>query len=206
MVARMRRDLAVLTADENMRHAVGAVLGRSQAIGIRAVDAEFWVHPEHDPGCRLRGHELLRAQGAQFERALVVFDREGCGDERPREVLETEVETNLASNGWSGRCAAVVIDPELEAWVWSPSPHVDEALGWKGKTPTLRQWLTTERLLVAGQTKPSRPKEAMERALEIARRPRSSARYAEIGAKVGLAGCTDAAFNKLLATLRAWFP
>ena len=99
----------------------------------------------------------------------------------------------------------VVVDPEFDAWVWSPSPHVDAALGWTGRSPPLREWLETEGLVARGEMKPDRPKEAMERALEIARRPRSSARYSEIGSKVSLVGCTDRAFVKFSTTMKTWF-
>ena len=200
------RDLVVLTADSNAEHGVRAVLRRHEAVGMRAISFEVFVHPERDPGCLRRSHDFLRPQVGRFERALVVFDHEGCGDTRIRTVLESEVETNLASSGWADRSRAIVVVPEFDAWVWSASPHVDRALGWANRTPALRPWLEAAGFLQTGQTKPARPKEAMERALQEVRRPRSSARYAEIAEKVTLSGCVDPAFDKLKQTLVAWFP
>ena len=200
------RDLVVLTADGNAEHGVRALLGRTAALGIRDVDVESYVHPERDPGCLRRCQEFLRPQLKRFAHALVIFDREGCGDERPRAELEADVEVRLAANGWRDRSAAIVVDPEFDAWVWSPSPNVDAVLGWSGRSPALRSWLETAGFLESGATKPARPKEAMQSAVEFVGLARSSARYAELAEKVSLAGCTDASFLKFVATLKAWFP
>jgi hypothetical protein len=44
--------------------------------------------------------------------------------------MENDLEARLSQSGWpSGCCAAIVIDPELELWVWSRSPHVPAVLG-----------------------------------------------------------------------------
>lgn len=200
------RDLVVLTADGNAQHGVREVLRRHEAMGMRPISFEVFVHPERDPGCLRRSHDFLRPQLVRFDHALVLFDREGCGDDRIRTELEAEVEMNLASSGWANRCGAIVVAPEFDAWVWSTSPHVDRELGWGARVPALRPWLEAQGFLQPGQSKPARPKEAMEHALREVRRPRSSARYAEIAKKVTLSGCVDPAFVKLKQTLVGWFP
>jgi hypothetical protein len=66
----------------------------------------------------LEAHDFLRPFVRSYARALVVFDREGCGQEqRPRDELEQIVEQHLARNGWDDHAAAIAIDPELENWV-----------------------------------------------------------------------------------------
>jgi hypothetical protein len=50
-----------------------------------------------------------------------------------------------------------------------------------------------------------RPKEALEKALYAARKPRSSAIYQSLAEMVSLARCSDRAFIKLKETLRKWF-
>ena len=138
---------------------------------------------------------------------MVIFDCEGCGNENlSRQRLEEEVEGRLAANGWPDRSRAIVIDPELEAWVWSNSPHVDAAMGWTGRTPGLRRWLMEKGMLQATEQKPRRPKEAVEMALRVVQKPRSSAIYRELARTVGLERCTDPAFLKLKETLQRWFP
>jgi hypothetical protein len=135
-----------------------------------------------------------------------VFDREGCGrEEEERTDLERQVEDRLSSSGWDDRAAAVVIDPELEIWVWNDSPHVESALGWQSTETPLKEWVRQKGWLHEGESKPSQPKTAVEEALHLARRPRSSSMYQELAKRVSTDRCIDAAFLKLRQTLVGWF-
>ncbi len=137
---------------------------------------------------------------------MILRDREGCGQQDlPREALEEQIEQRLAKSGWGGRAAAVVLDPELEIWVWSDSPEVDRSLGWAGRQPGLADWLVSEGYCTAGQGKPNTPKKAFEEALQIAKKRRSSAIHHQLALRVGLGRCTDPAFLKLKGLLRQWF-
>ena len=202
-----QRDILFLVADRNTEAAVRGLLSRPRSLAIRSVEAVIRTHPEKDPGCYLRGHDFLRAFCNRYAHGIVIFDREGCGNEaQSREALETEVEKRLAKNGWADRAKVIVIDPELESWVWSDSPEVAEALGWAGRSPALRPWLTEKGFLQEIESKPYHPKEAVEAALRRVRKPRSSAIYRELAESVSFRRCIDPAFEKLTATLRAWFP
>jgi hypothetical protein len=199
-------DLVVLVADANIEFAIRGLLTRYRSLGIRRVSTAVFRHPRRDPGCLRHGHDFLRSYPSRFAHGLVVFDRDGCGDEtESRTELESRVEELLGVAGWADRAQAVVIDPELESWVWSNSPHVDTALGWTDREPDLRTWLASEGLLVVGASKPDRPKEALECALRAVHKPRSSSIYHEIAAKVSLKGCLDPAFGKLVSVLQNWF-
>lgn len=202
-------ELVVLVADKNMEFALKGILGRAKAVGIRELmtDVQIYVHPERDPGCLVRGHDFLNPFHHRFAHALILLDREGCGQETSsREALEAMIEKRLSESGWGERAAAVVIDPELERWIWSDSPQVDAVLGWQGKSPVLRSWLQSRNFLSPGQIKPPRPKEAMELALRTVRKSRSSSLYHQLARQVGLERCIDPAFLKLKATLQTWFP
>jgi hypothetical protein len=202
-----QQDLVVLVADKDMEYTVRGILSRQKALRMRVVSAEVFSHPEHDPGCYLRSHTFLRSMVNKYARAIVLFDRDGCGAEgRAREELEAEVEARLETSGWRGRCGVVVLDPELEIWVWSDSPHVPEILGWKGRIPPLPQWLKGQQFWHAGAAKPHAPKEAMKAVLRLAQLPRSASRYRQLAEAVSLDRCSDAAFLKLKRTLQAWFP
>ena len=201
------KDLVVLTADRNAEFALRGALTRPQPLGIRPVLADHFVHPHRDPGCLLEAHNFLRPFIRMYSRALVVMDREGCGRETvPRGELEAQIEEQLSQSGWGDRAAAIVIDPELEIWVWSPSPAVDSVLGWHGRAPALRTWLQEQEFTKEQGTKPMRPKEAMEEALRIVRKSRSSALYRQVAEQVSLARCHDPAFLKLKTMLQGWFP
>lgn len=200
-------DLVVLVADASMESAIRGLLERNQSLLIRPVKADVHTHIERDPGCLLRSHDFLRPLAPRYAHALVLFDRKGCGQEtKSRESLEEAVEALLAGAGWGDRAAAVVIDPELEVWVWSDSPHVEDVLGWRDQTPPLRAWLAGQGLLQEGHPKPAPPKEALQRALRLVRKPPSSRIYRDLARRVAVDRCTDPAFLKLRRLLTSWFP
>lgn len=201
-----RKDLIVLVADKNMEFTIKGLLGRHRSFGIREIKSDIHVHPERDPGCRVRGHEFLRPFSSRYDHALVIFDREGSGREQiSREALESEIEQHLSGSGWDDRATAIVIDPELENWVWSDSACVDNCLGWFEEEPDLRTWLQRKGFLEEGQIKPHRPKEAVEEALRFVSKPRSSAIYYDLAKQTPFENCIDSAFNKLRIVLRNWF-
>ncbi|MCR4413858.1 MAG: hypothetical protein NUV77_15670 [Thermoguttaceae bacterium] len=201
------KDLLVLVADGQMEFTVRGLLTRWQSLEFREVSADIYVHPAKAPGCLLRAHDFVRAFQRQYGYALVMFDREGCGNsQETREALEAEVEARLAAAGWKDRSAAIVLDPELEVWVWSDSPEVDAALGWSGRTPSLTQWLRSEGFLRQGEAKPRDAKRAVDEAMRVAGKRRSSAIYRRLAERVSLHRCADPAFRKLKAVLQSWFP
>ncbi len=200
-------DLIILAADKNMRFALEGLFSRPQALSIRPVNSKFYIHPERDPGCLLRSHLFLRPFVNHYSHAIVMFDREGCGREyQVRDELENEVTSCLSASGWGDRATAIVIDPELENWVFSDSPEVDAVIGWVDKAQPLKAWLQEKNYWPPDRIKPQHPKEALELVLRHVRMARSSAIYKQLAERVGLNRCTDQAFLKLKNTLQSWFP
>lgn len=198
--------LIVLAADRDIEETLRKVLDRPECLGMRSVFVECRRHPNRDAGCRANAAEFLRPFLNRFSHALVVFDREGCGSTEPRTVIEQQVESELARNGWRTRGRVIVIDPELEVWLWSDSPAVLGAIGWNRGYPDLRSWLEEQKVWDSSSAKPHRPKTALNRTLQRTRRKRSPRLYGQIAADVSLARCHDPAFRKLKTVLRAWFP
>ena len=203
------KDLCVLTADPSMRAAIRVLLNERQAsLGIHKIECTIERHVLGDPGCRLGAADRLRAYAHDHCYALVMFDRDGSGRENePRLTLQAEVERQLSANGWPGRSKAIVIDPELEAWIWTTSPHTAGVLGWGDEgNAGLRNWLQDRHLWPQAAIKPPDPKDAMATAMrEKNKRPTSDV-FAELAKKVGIRRCQDAAFIELRETLQAWFP
>lgn len=200
------KDLVVLTADKNAEWAMRGILSRYRSLGIRPVSADYYVHPERDPGCVRKAQDFLAPFAGSYDHALVVLDSEGCGQESvSRMELEADIEDKLGAKGWGDRAAAIVVVPELEVWVWSTSPHVPTELGWEGTADSLREWLNEKGYLQQNDTKPSDPKGAVEACLRRARKPRSSTLYKTLAEKVSLSECNDQAFVKLKEVLRTWF-
>jgi len=94
-----------------------------------------------------------------------------------------------------------MLEPELEAWVWSQSPHVPKALELTAEQ--MEQILRRFPRNTLG--KPQRPKEAMEECPHQAKIPRSSSIYAGLAKTVGLQGCKEPSFGRFCSTLRQWF-
>jgi hypothetical protein len=207
MIDGIRQDLAVLVPDKDIEATLQALLKRPEALAIRAVSFRIYVNTDRDPGCLLRPQTILHAGLAkQFAHALVVFDHDGCGQEdKPREELEAQAVDILRAAGWEDRAEAVVIDPELENWVWSDSPHVATGLGWPDSLNALCAWLQEQGLWNPDYAKPADPKACVERVRRHVLKPRSSAMYGQLAASVSTSRCTDPAFAKLKRILHGWF-
>ncbi len=198
------KDLVILVSDKNMQFALKGALGRPESLGTRAIEFDFIVHPGRDGGARKTGPELLRLERSRFSHALLIFDFEGCGTDLPdAQGLETELDDRL-SNDWGGSSKAIVIDPELDIWVWGADNAVQPAISWP-RTEHVRQWLRSEGFAFDENDKPIRPKEALEAALRVARLPRSSAIYEAIARRISLRRCNDEAFVRLRRKLSEWF-
>lgn len=103
---------------------------------------------------------------------------------------------------------AIVIEPELEAWVWGSMANVARVLGWE--KVHLERFLEWRGSLAAEGSKPPRPKEAFRAAVRQAPRSRrrkvSPRLFGELAEEAPLDGCGDPAFRELRETLRTWFP
>jgi len=196
------KDLVALVADNTMKTALENLLQRSPSLGVRPLTSDLYSHPRHDPGVLKESAVFLEPLREQYSNALVMFDREGCGQEnRSADELQDIVQSQLDRVGWADHSSVIILDPELEIWVWSDSPHVSRILG--VARPKLDQLLTQYRS--PGNLKPSRPKELMEKVLRESHIPRSSSLYADLATFVGIERCTDPAFLQLRRCLTKWF-
>ena len=200
------KDLVVLAADRSIEIAIQGLLSRPKALKISPTDFETFTHHHRDPGCYHEAHDFLRPLLGEYRHALVLLDRSGSGSEESTSTIEMHVRRLLNGSGWDKRADAVVIDPELEVWVWGDSPKVDEFLHWTGRKPSLRKWIQDRGLWPAGQLKPTDPKRAVEMALREVNIPRSSSIYLNLARSVSVDRCTDLSFGRLRDLLRSWFP
>lgn len=213
MKEHVAKELVVLVADIDTENAVRGLLGRHATLRIRPLhkDKDFDIHRhvQRDAGCRRDAEKFLQSFSRSHRFALVIFDYHGCGEEHTRksaEQIESEVQRRLSAAGWSGRCAVIVVEPELEAWIWSGSPHVANELGWQGRQTALRDWLEQNGFLAKDSAKPSDPKSAMKAAMRFVGKPLSPRVFSKLAERVSLSRCKDRAFLELRNTLRTWFP
>lgn len=206
-----RKQLLVLVADLDIENAVFGLLSRHKSLGIRELrhpqDFVILRHPNRDGGCRTNADVYLSSFSKDYERVMVIFDHDGCGQEKcSREAIEADLEHRLSQNGWDNRNAVICIDPELEAWVWSTSPQVPMKLGWNRQGQKLRDWLVSKGFMVFGAIKPSKPKEAMDAVLREIGRSRSASIFKELAESVSLNRCSDPAFAKVKSVFQSWLP
>ncbi len=201
-------DLILLVPGTDEREVFeGLISTRQRSLGIRSIRYEILVNFHRDPGCFKEAPEVLRFYFKKAKRALVVFDAKGCGQETSGvQEIEANLKARLANNGWDERAEVLVINPELEVWVWSDSSEVDAVLGWKGRTPTLRNWLQHQELWKGSDRKPQEPRRALETALKQVSIPRSSSLYRQLAERVSLDRCQDESFVRLRTLLQTWFP
>ena len=198
------KDLTLIVADKNMHFALKGALARPAALGIRPISVEFSVHPNRDGGMRSTGPELLALKRRTARYGLLVLDREGCGVEKDdADGLETELMERMKPV-WGTAAAALVIEPEVDIWMWGADNALKTVLGWD-HTPSIREWITTKGYILDANGKPVRPKEALDAILRELAVPRSAALYEELASKLSLKRCADPAFVRLRTILHKWF-
>jgi hypothetical protein len=165
------------------------------------------VSGTNDPRTYRQAHNLLRPLQRTHRHALIVLDNDWNGSPGV-ERIRRDISNNMITSGWDvERFEVVVIDPELENWIWQDSPHIAEAFAYRHSQP-LREWLRDRvpPMWADGDPKPARPKEAVEAVLRMTRTPRSAALYRRIVERVSVRGCTDPAFGLMCERLQRWFP
>lgn len=208
------RDCFFLVADKNMEGLLkGFFLRQNFHLALGCGPFQFdakqdllVAHGQNDSGLYTRASELLVSYQQTHRHAVVILDAEWDGS--PGAVaIRKRMRQHFEQAGWPEDAAcAVVIDPELENWVWQDTPHVCATLGYQGSFDTLRADLEQQGMWPKGESKPLRPKEAVEFMLRRARKPRSSSLYQGLAAQVSVKRCSDNTFQTLLLALRRWFP
>jgi len=197
------RDLVVLVADKDMHFAVKGGLSRPEALGIREIDFDFRSHPRHDAGVRVEGAAMLASERHRFNHALMLFDHEGCGDPCPVGELEHKLD-EILRRMWGQNAKAIVIEPEVDIWLWGSDNALAEAVDWQSSQP-IRDWLRQRDFAFDATNKPVRPKEAFEAVERELRRAKSASTYAKITGRISLERCSDPAFTRLRNQLQIWF-
>lgn len=206
----MTRELIILVADGTMAAVLRAFFERQFHHGLACAPFEFDSINDifHDPlntdgGVHRRCHDILRPYLNTHRRALVVLDQQ-FGAELSAEKVRADIEQRLNVNGWDGRCAAVVIDPELEVLLWQDNPLLERALRHTG--PSLRERLRLDGQWPEGSAKPPAPKELIQKLIRANRAGPPMVVYSQIARTISTAGCVNPAFHQVRAALRAWFP
>ena len=199
------RDLIVLTADTQQKNTIQTLLKeRRQSLGLRQITFDIFRHHNSDPGVYREAGAFLRPFSRQYHYALVLLDVAWSGSPNDATAIQQKVQADLDRCGWRNQSAVIVLNPELEIWIWVDSPHVPAELSMTWEQ--IREVAEREGYWTPNAAKPSQPKELLEDVLYRTRKRRSSALFMNLARRVSLATCQDAAFVRLRETLRSWFP
>lgn len=197
------KDLIVLVADGQQKRTLETLLAkRTQSLSIREIEFEVFSHPQKDPGVYKQAHLFLAPYHTQYQYSIIVLDSAWEGAPSADD-LRDEIFSNVSRYGWEKRCEVIVIQPELEAWVWSNSSEVYKVLRITHQdTCTLGQkhgyWPPI-------QDKPSDPKALLKLVLRKQRRPLSASIFKALAESVSLNKCKDSEFLRFKKILKAWF-
>jgi hypothetical protein len=132
-----------------------------------------------------------------------MLDSAWTGSPGPDKIRE-KISRSLRELWEEHETAVIVLDPELEVWLWQgDSPHVAAALGCP---PDYRQILARSGHWPTDRAKPADPKAAHEYLYRRHGADKSRAVFRRLAGKISARGCTDPAFLTLRDTLRDWFP
>jgi hypothetical protein len=201
------KDLLVLAADLDAELLLKSLLPKIPTIeDCQAMTFDIIRHPQRDPGVVGKTVDLVRPYIDDYRFLLVVLDHEGSGREgQSRNTLESYIENLLGLIGWQARNSCVVIEPELESWLWVNETHLHDILDWSDRSGVY-SWITEKNFQFhANSMKPVRPKEAFEAVLRKQGIPRSSSLYAMLGQKASYKQCVDPSFEKFITTIKRWF-
>jgi len=217
----MKRPLVFHLADHHMAEGFRAFFKRNDwHFKLGCAQFEFDPDSERDlyrvPGCTDPGllsdaHDNLRSHQHTHERAIVIIGAQFPGtpgiDDAGAAEIRRRILANLRSSGWrENYIEVVVIQPMLEAWLWSESDYVSSVFG-VSRFDDLRAKLVKEGVWEKGASKPRDFKQATALARRIKQRVSGAALFRKVfTCRRSLADCAEPGFIRLRSTLRTWFP
>ncbi|MGO9060067.1 MAG: methylation-associated defense system protein MAD4 [Candidatus Binataceae bacterium] len=210
------RDCVFFTADSTMKQALLGFMTRNDRFAhYNLGTAPFAFDPNEDlfssatmdPGTYTTGEELMRPFQKTHRHAVLMLDAQWDGSPGAA-AIRTDLSNRILVTGWPADAfKVIVIEPQLEAWIWQRNQRLATALKFGSVAEMVKAVHDAKVDWPNGQAKPSRPKEALE---AVATRKRkigySSALHRAITTTISLAGCRDNAFLELRQTLQRWFP
>lgn len=192
---------------DNWHHAIGCARVEIDPDSER----DFLKIPgRNDQAVWKSAHAYLAPFRDAYERAVIVLD-EHFDPSPGAEQLRGDIAASMIASGWTkDRFEVIVVEPMLEAWLWTDSDHVAAAFGMDNYT-SLRARLIQENLWETGQPKPraTELKRACSRACALGGSKSSRATFANVFRVVSsraLNRCIEPGFNLLREALRTWFP
>jgi hypothetical protein len=201
-------DLLVVLEGSKDRTVMEAVLSRPDDLGIQAIAFELEARSS---GVRTKGPDVSRERRREFQFVVCLWDHKGSGrEEEPASQAQGEVQNQLNRKTLKGCSKALVIDPEMEIWLWQDRTAIAKVL--EVEEIQIEKWLDDwQRKQCPAQIVQTLvrqfPKEALEEVIQRVDEKHDSALYGRIAAAANfkLWG-REPSFRRLQRTLRRWFP
>ena len=168
----------------------------------------YRVSGHTDGGIWKHAHANLAPFRKQYKRAVIVLD----ADFEPHpgaQTLQKDISDGMIESGWEAdRFCVVVIQPELEAWLWAPNVNVAKAFG-HPNFEDLQAALSGEGLWSAGSTKPHDLKRARDRATKLGGKKTGGPIFKGVFGGISRRACDlceEPGFIAMRSALKTWFP
>lgn len=198
-------DLLLYCADSDMRFSLDTILtNRRESLNIKHIKYKIIVDQLHDSSIVKKDSNyfsLLKNQ-TNAQKLLVILDNEWDGSPGKNKIKD-RILSNLQLSIWQkGDYEVIVIDPELEIWVWSNYQSFANSIN-RGINIVEN---TARRLGWDGVNKPKNPKFVYEELLRSLDISKSSSVFTDIAQFISLNRCSDESFQLFKNTLKSWFP
>jgi hypothetical protein len=193
-------------------------------------ERDIRVHPGHDSGVSKDPQLVLLPERNRYDKALVILDQAWSGAPDADEIV-ANIETIAEHEArWQReRFEVILIQPELEAWIWQRNIHVCEAFEFSGSENELWDLLSLRSLELDSRSKkhvfvpvdtlaalapawslqdpkPTNPKGVVEALTRHCGSGPASGVFNEIARTIGVRNCVDKSFHKMRDALCRWFP
>lgn len=212
------RDIIFHIADQHMEAGFRAFFARDNWHHVLGC-SRFEIDPESERDIFRRGgytdggiwkhaHNNLMLFKEDYRHAVIVLD----ADFEPHpgvEKLREDITNNMLGAGWAeGSFCVVVIDKELEAWLWAPNVNVAKAFG-HNDFDQMRAALAQKNLWDEGAPKPNDLKAARDLAARLGGKRTGGPIFRGVFEGISKRACDlcqENGFITMRNALQTWFP
>jgi len=200
------KDLVVLCPDIRWEAVLHAALLRYRSFGLsRRISFDVVRVPGRtDAFVCQEGPRFLEIERNKYKHGLLIFDHDGCGDERTASDLEAELSGSLSTT-WGKNAGVIIVEPELESWLVGAHAHFGVVSGLS--SVDVIKWMRDRGYWLPGDSKPADPKGAIEALFAHHQSRPSSANYRKIASLASLSSenCSCDSFKRFSRRIKDWF-
>jgi len=204
------KDLLVVTADLDAQEVMKAILERCEALEIHPISFDVVRHLGRDPGLFVGAADYSKLMKEKYHKLIIMLDYHGSGCSDGGGKCAATIQKQLDGVTWKSHSLAVIIEPELEEWLWHNEASIQKIF--ELSDAQLKEFVATfckkHDCDVRSVTR-EKPKELLDFICEKVKN-RGHLRHKEFGQLASSASLkgwqTSASFRQIVAILQEWFP